>query len=238
MRVSRYSYTLIFILVLAILSVEAQVPKKRFVKKDFESEKFSKFETDKKIPKEIRLQILTALSFYPELSATNVHFRFRKRKSPLTSRPRFFSVFKKPKNRSYVITLSTRTNKKFTPILFNNLPYNSQIGVIGHELAHITEYKTMNTGKLLGLIFNMLNPKYVDKFEYNTDFIAINHGLAHQLLDWSSYVRTALEIKYWRGVSDNDAKEQRPIERQRYMNPETIKSHILSNNIYMQKVPM
>jgi len=222
-----------FILFLVYISgASAQVPIKQFEEQAFDSIQYLKFAINKKIPKNIKSQVLTALAFYPELKETRIVFRFRKRTTPLSSRPQVLSTFKKIKNRRYVITISTRLNIKTAPISFHNLPYNAQIGVLGHELAHITEYQRMNSGQLLGLIFKMLKSKYIDEFEYNTDLIAINHGLGYQLYDWSTYVRKALDIPEWRGASDSDFSDRKISQKQRYMNPQTIECYILSDFIY------
>lgn len=235
MKASSCLYSFVLAILVSVWSGRAQIPKKQFIRKDFDSVEFSKFETNKRIPNKIRAQVLTALSYYPELSDANVDFRFRKRRTPLTSRPRFLSMFKKAKNRDYVITISTKSNATLSPILFYNLPYNAQIGVLGHELGHISEYHGMKMGQLIGLIFKLLDSKYIDQFEYNTDSIAINHGLGYQLYDWSTYVRAALGVREWRGASDDYSPDRKGISKQRYMNPKTIDSFILSNDIYTNK---
>lgn len=228
-------YAFVLAILVSVWSGKAQVPKKQFIKKKFDSILYSKFETNKRIPFEIRAQVLTALSFYPELKDAKITFRFRKRRTPLSSRPRLLGIFKKAKNRNYVITISTKSNASLVLILFNNVPYNAQIGVLGHELGHISEYQEMKMWQLGGLIFKMFNSKHIDKFEYNTDLISIKHGLGYQLFDWSTYVRAALGIPEWRGASDDYSSDGNVEPKQRYMNPETIKSYILSNDIYLDK---
>lgn len=225
-------YAMVFSFFLFLGIGSAQTPIKQFNEQDFDSAQFSNLANNKNIPGQIRPQVLTALSFYPELEDVKIMFRFRKRITPLSSRPQVISTFKKIKNRTYVITISNKSNKRLSPILFKNLSYNAQIGVLGHELGHIVEYNKMNTGQLLGLILKLLNSKYTDQFEFNTDLTSINHGLGHQLYDWSSYVRTALDINEWRGASDSNYSNQKILDNQRYMNPKTILSYIHGNPIY------
>lgn len=232
MNTTNCYYAFVLAILVSVWTGESQVPKKQFIKKEFDSIQYSKFETNKRIPSEIRAQVLTALSYYPELKDTKITFRFRKRTTPLSSRPRLLSIFKKAKNRNYVITISTKSNATLAPILFYNLPYNAQIGVLGHELGHISEYQEMKMWQLGGLIFKMLNSKYIDQFEYNTDLISINHGLGYQLYDWSTYVRAALGISEWRGASDDYSSDGNVITKQRYMNPLTIQSFMDSNDLY------
>lgn len=227
----KYSFTIYFFIFLSISEAFAQIPVSHFNKEDFHSTFYSSFENNKEIPNEIKVQTLIALSFYPELNDVKIIFRFRKRTTPLTSRPRLLSTFKRKINRTYVITISTKTNENLTPILFLNLPFNAQIGVLGHELGHIVEYKNKSTFQLIGIPFNMLNTKYTNRLEFNTDLICINHGLGYQLYDWSSYVRGVLRIPEWQGASI-DYSNKETLDKQRYMNPETIKKYMVLNFIY------
>lgn len=117
-----------------------------------------------------------------------------------------------------MITISTKTQKTYEPILFHNLPYNAQIGVLAHELGHIVTYKEKTSFQVIGIAFKLLNTKFVDRFEYETDSIAIQHGMGYQLFGWSVFVRKALKIEEWNGISNKGTE--------RYMNPETIKHHM------------
>lgn len=225
----------LILFLLSISNAKAQVPIRNFEGKVFDADQYAEFAANKKIPEAIKSQTLRALSFYPELKNVHIIFRFRKRRTPLSSRPQVLSTFKKRKNRKYVITISTKSNKNLDPILFFNLPYNAQIGVLGHELGHITEYDTMRTGQLLTLIFKLFNSQYTDEFEFNTDLIGIEHGLGYQLYDWSQYVRSALDIPEWRGADDFYSSNDEKVTKQRYMNPKSIEKFMESNSIYHKK---
>ena len=205
--------------------IQSQQPVKEFFPKDFTEQKFEAYGKKKRIPESIRPQVLTALSYYPELKNTRITFRFRKRTTPLASRPRFFSAFLPKGIRSYVITISTESNSKLSPILFKNLPYNAQIGVIGHEIAHTVYYKKRTSFQLIGIASKLGNTKFVDNFEYETDKRTIQHGLGYQLLAWSEFVRSALQIKEWTGFNE-DEKSFDNSNGERYMNPKSIKDYI------------
>lgn len=208
------------------ISSTAQTPVKQFITSEYDNDLYLTYNNKKKFPDVIKKQVLIALSFYPELENRHIAFRFRKRTTPLSSRPRLFSLFKKKKNRRYVITISTKTISRLDPILFANLPYNAQIGVLGHEIGHVFEYNQKTNLQIMGLAFKLLNSNYVNGFEFNTDRIVIEHGLGHQLYDWSSYVLKALNIEEWKGASNTSSTDQR------YMNPETIKKEIKNYSIY------
>lgn len=225
-------YGMTFLLLLTDLMVAAQVPRTQFNELAYNPHQYSQYWNHKKIPEEIIPQVLIALSFYPELGDTKIVLRYRKRKTPLASRPRVWSTFRKRKNRTYVITLSTKSNTILTPILFSNLSYNAQIGVLGHELGHITGYKNKDTWQLLGLYIRLLNAKNVNDFEFNTDRTCIEHGLGYQLSNWSQYVRQTLDIPEWRGASVANYGKKTSTQELRYMNPETIAEIISKNSIY------
>jgi predicted SprT family Zn-dependent metalloprotease len=219
----------IFAILLIILSQQAvsQVIRKEFSSNDtinFEVLK-TEFGQNKTIPKEFEKQILVALSFYSELRNTKIVFKVKKSIVPLASRPTFWSVFKRRKNRTYKIMISSKTIGFLTPILLKNLSYNAQIGVLGHEIAHIAEYIHKNSWQIIGMGFGQLSGKYIDKFEYATDMRCIEHGLGYQLLAWSMQVREKLQLKEWKNVSAKSSSE-------RYMNPDTIEKYIKESKKY------
>ena len=97
------------------------------------------------------------------------------------------------------------------------------IGVLGHELSHVSDFQKKRFFGFLNLAFKHSSKKFQDTFEFNTDKICINHGTGNYLLVWSKFVREALHIKNWRGA-DNINEADAGIER--YMNPATIREYI------------
>lgn len=214
--------------------VMAQVPTKEFKENTLDSTMYAKYLVNKDIPSEITEQVATALSYYPELKDVKVKFRFRKSNTPFSSKPTFFSMFKKKQNRSYVVTISTEAEAINKPILFLNLPYNAQIGVMGRELGQITTYTTKNTSQLLGNIFKMLNTNYAEEVKFNKDLICIDHGLGYQLFDWSSYVQGALDLPERRGSTDLFFTHVEPSDYEPSMNPQIIENYIEATEIYKE----
>ena len=185
---------------------------------------------NKTIPIEYSDAIHIALQYYPELNKSNIRFRLKKTISPLAARPIFWAIFRKANKRKYIITISSSTNLKLTPILLKNLSFNSQIGVIGHELAHISFYNSKKGIYFIGLALKHLSKKTIDKFEFNTDKNCIEHSLGFQLLSWSNEVREKLHLYQWGGANSPKGK------RERYMNPETIINYLKSSPLYIYKV--
>jgi hypothetical protein len=162
-------------------------------------------------------QISGALLFYPELKGIKIKFKVKKAIVPLSARPRVWATFQKPKNRKYIIVISSASIKKLEPILLKNLSFNAQVGVLGHEISHIADFNQRKGLYFVKLLFMQLSKKAMDIFENNTDRRTIDHGMGYQLLAWSTEVRHNLKIKDWGGANKSGIQE-----RERYMSPETI----------------
>ena len=230
----RQAIKFFFLIVFSIFSLLlfGQVPKKYFDPDRLTSEYYNQLRTrfgkHKKIPLEIEKPVLIALSYYPELENTPIIFRIRKRHTPLQTRSSWVGTFKRQEFRDYVVTISDRTEQMLTPILFKNVPFNLQIGVIGHELAHVADFSTYSPLKLIWHGIKNISPKYLDRFEFKTDSICIAHGLGYQLLAWSKNLRTQMHSTNWRGPD----YVQRVQTVERYMNPATIQHRINITPLY------
>ena len=185
----------------------------------------------KKIPAQYRAQILTALSFFPELRDVQIDFVMRKSMIPLSSRPRFTSLLRSAKTRRYMITISTKTVARFDPILLAKLNYNAQVGVLGHEISHIANYIHTSFWGISRIGWNLIfSERATDRFEAGTDETCIRHGLGFQLLDWSIATRKALGSEEWFGAKDHSNKAQPA--RERYLKPSTIRAKMAKLKIY------
>ncbi len=211
---------------LAPYQANAQQPVKQFHPEHFDPVYYNQFGSDKIIPKEISNQVLLALSFFPELKYAKIKFSLCERHSPLSSRPTFISCFKRKRNRKFVISISTKTSEKLSPILFENLPYNAQVGVLGHELSHVSDFASRGFFGLIRIGVGHVSKKFMDNFENKTDMICIRHGLGYQLMEWSKYVRTALQIQEWYGADNPESFQKRSFKRERYMSPPSIQHQI------------
>jgi hypothetical protein len=209
-----------------------QIPEKEFHEHSLNETEFrllkEKLSVNKIIPAEYEKPILIALSYFPELLNTAITFRVKKTRTPLSSRPAWTALLQSKRNRKYIITISDSTIAHLSPILFKQLDFNSQVGVIGHELSHIADFASKGFWGLTRIGFGNLSQRYLDRFEYRTDSICIAHGLGYQLLSWSIFVRKALMHENWTGADNIHSMMQ----RERYMNPETIRKRISANPLY------
>lgn len=182
---------------------------------------------NKKIPPQYDTVIRLALRYFPELKQSRIIFKARKTRTPLAAAPTFVSVFRRPSKRTYVVTISTQSIDFLNKIILDSLNFNAQIGVLGHEISHISEFNGWRTGQCIGLVFRYLSQKAIDKFEYNTDKRCIEHGLGHQLLAWSENVRKNLNV-----TAFNRAKSDGMRTRERYMHPPTIQKFMTTLPMY------
>lgn len=230
------SFLIVVFLILSVSNItQAQEIVKNFSGNTFGIKELKKLKLyygiNKSIPGVYEIQILITLSYFPELKNTSIEFRLKKTNTPLSSKPTLVRLLQSAKKRKYVITISEETNPGLEPILFEKLNFNAQVGVLGHELSHVSDFVTKGFSKMMHLLLiEIFSKKKVDKFESRTDHICIDHGLGFQLLDWSKSVRENLKIDYWRGANNLKYKTR----DERYLNPETIIEIIKQNQLYHQ----
>lgn len=143
----------------------------------------------KRIPPEFELQTLLAISHYPDLYRARIKFIYRKKvQLPIAARPAMNLLdifFRFRKGRQYKIVM--RVN---TPYMMNRT-FDEQVGVIGHELAHIQYYRHKSNISLFGVGFRYLSSsRYRWRFELATDKRAIDFGFGNQLLRFPIYMYT------------------------------------------------
>jgi hypothetical protein len=198
-----------------------------FLSKAADIDSLQKFAVNKEIPDQYQKSILTALSHFPELKDVHIIFIIKKQYTPLTTKPDLASVFKRKNYRTYIIAISNQTIDTLKRLLFQNLTFEEQVGVIGHELSHVVDFNSKNLPQTISVGIGHLSKKYIDKMEFNTDRICIMHGLGQYLLAYSEHVRETMHVHNWRGV-DYVNKGNGNGQYERYMNPETIEKYMSS----------
>ena len=170
----------------------------------------AQFTNNKFFYEKYELQTLIALSFYPELKNTKISFKRRELKTTMAARPKGIEVFIGKGKRHYIIYINDFPSAKVSP---DSVSFNAQVGIIGHELAHIAEYAQISSLKILYVGLSYFNKKFKAKFERATDLRTINHGLLWQCYDFALYVHN----------SENTPAEYITYKKQFYMSPEEIK---------------
>ncbi len=181
------------------------------------------FGKNKKYAPEYEKLVLPALSFFPQLKDYRITFKVRKQGPPLSTRPTFGSLIRHARKREYMVFISADTSTEWKAIQLNRVPIMAQLGIIGHELSHIIEFKEKNTFGLIGLGINHVSTRYMNKFEFQADSICISQGMGDYLLAWAINARRAF------GAPDPEqhgVKGEMYNYGERYMSPATIRRYM------------
>lgn len=144
------------------------------------------FGVRKEIPKEYELATLVALSHYPDLKNTRIKFVLKENvKLPIATRPAELSFLRLRKGRLYRVIINPNS-KGFVL----NKSFNQQVGIIGHELAHIQHYvHTSFIGVAWQGLRYITSQNYWWRYETDTDRRTVKYGLGWQLYDFQLYLK-------------------------------------------------
>jgi hypothetical protein len=177
------------------------------------------FGYNKKIPAESDLPILLALSYYPELDSSCIVFKKSKIKTTLNTRPAIYSILFLPREkRKYVIRINS--NVKDSIITLNEVPFNAEIGLFGHELNHIIDYRSKGFFGIIYRLISYTSNESKEKFEKEIDKGTIYRGLGWQLYDWSYFVLNSSDAK----------KKYKEFKKMIYLEPDEIHEIIMKSS--------
>jgi hypothetical protein len=172
---------------------------------------------NKKLPDAYKLQCLIALSYFPELHDTKIKFRYSHIHTSMRCRPRFTSIFSG--NRVYKICINNKKNTH--AVLLSDAPFNAQIGVIGHELAHVKDFKNKGSLKIFNTGIYYFGRNNKKKYEQEIDLLTIHQGLGWQLYDWADYSMN---------LSTKASPRYKQFKRNTYLSPTQIEAEIKKIN--------
>jgi len=130
---------------------------------------------------------LAALQSYPELRETRIQFiSVEKNKTAHQAIPKLSTLFLPKSLRVYQIKMTYHLEGAVDSTSYRNLTYDSQIGVLGHELAHILDFVDESSIQLIRKGLDYLNDEqYRVEYERATNCIAINRGLKDKIMIWT-----------------------------------------------------
>lgn len=150
----------------------------------------------KSVPAKYSMVIKTALSHFPELREDSIIFELTDYGAPLESTFVIKTLVIPGRKRIYRIQIREFGNSTYEPVLLKNLPQNSQVAIIAHELSHTLYYKQLHAGEIAGWGLQYLaNPAYAQRHERFADKMTIWKGLGKELLEYANYVRSVPEFK-------------------------------------------
>lgn len=204
---------------------ELTIPKKTFHAEDcmhYQEDLLEAYQRNKDFLDQALLPSLIALAYYPELKDTKIRFVYLDTKTTLAARPRFWSLFRGRDKRSYNIFID-KDVKQREGVLFEDFPFNAQLGGIGHEYAHIIDYSKRSGLDILWLGIKYLFSKRAKaKLEHKVDKIAIERGLGWQAIAWEEHVLQNSEA----------SKKYKTYKKSVYLSAEEIKEHMQNCSVY------
>lgn len=136
-------------------------------------------------------EIHKAVSFFPELNKTALHFHLTGKMHSITmkAQPSFISLFKRRSKRTYHIYISKTFKNASKKMTISDLPSDVLIGWIGHELGHIMDYEQMTNWQLMKFGFNYLVfDEHYNESEHTADFYAVRYGMEEFLIKKRKYI--------------------------------------------------
>lgn len=130
---------------------------------------------------------------YKDLEGCSITVKEKNIKTSAACRPAFTSVFKSSEKRNYLIIVNTKKTHKNIPLI-SEMPDKAAVGLFAHELAHIVDYSSSGTGKIIGRGIDMLNKKTRSEFESEIDSIAIWRGMGREIIAFKKYIRSNEDI--------------------------------------------
>ena len=149
---------------------------------------FAEFGNNKELPEGYELQALLALSYYPELKDVKIKFVQNDVDIAISSRPYWASLLNHAKHRTYLVIIDTERDGPRPSLILKNQTFNTQVGILGHELAHTLYYLDRSFFGIVGDGFCQLSSCRID-FERETDERLIRYGLGWQRFDHSMLLR-------------------------------------------------
>ena len=161
------------------------------------------FGKNKIIPKELELECLAALSYYPELLNEYVAFRWDNSISSTMKMVPTYTSFLFHKKLKYVVYINK--SAATTNLNINELSFNAKVGWLGHELGHVLQCVEKSRLGVLWMGICHISNKFIAKFERETDIITIQHNLGYALYEGMHYTLNNKKVNaaYLAGLKKN-----------------------------------
>jgi hypothetical protein len=169
----------------------------------------------------LEMAFRTALEYYPELSDVKIRIKYGRIKTSMAAIPRPLSFFfHKRSHRVYTLIINKK-EKKDAARLVHTAPFDAQVGLLGHELAHILDYTQKSNCQMVGFAIKYLNKEKRRQTEWKTDSLTVAHGLGWQLYRFSDFVMNQADI----------SPKYRKYKTKYYMSPEALYEMVVMREV-------
>jgi hypothetical protein len=175
-----FKYLLLVLMMLSAANMNGQV-----------SSELLQFGNNKTIPTAIERNVLTALSFFPELNNCKINFRFKKniKSSVMQAQPQFASLLRARRRRRYNINISEQFKLIHTRMPILQIPDTVMIGWIGHELGHILDYESKTNGGMVAFGYRYyFHEAFVRRAEMMADSLAVERGMGDYIVATKRFI--------------------------------------------------
>ncbi len=158
------------------------------------------------LEEKIEQALIEALKYYPEISRNNIIISYNSLKNTsMAMRPMLYSLFLPKTKWRFVLFINSRPNETGR-LNFLTVSPEVILGILGHELAHIIQYRSKSRIGIiiLGLQY-VLSIKYRSIFEREADYIAIARGVQKELFESRQEqlrTDTGLSSEYLKQIKD------------------------------------
>lgn len=149
------------------------------------------FGQHKQIPERIAANVLTALSFFPELRNTPIDFILKQhiRGAVMQAQPVFRTLLRNRSRRRYRINISETFQLVNARQAITDIPNEVMIGWIGHELGHILDYEGRTNGGLVQFGYRyVFDPAFVQEAERIADTLAVARGMGRHIIATKRFI--------------------------------------------------
>lgn len=145
----------------------------------------------------LRKQFNYVLKFYPKMLVKHIVIDYNQSSTVVKTRPTFSSIFSPPSQRVYKISFSKNTKSTMDSVILKNLSFNSQLGLIAHQVSVIEDYSTSGIFYMLGWYFKLHSAKEKKTHYLETEEKTLEVGLGYQLLSLNKETESKLRIEHW-----------------------------------------
>lgn len=166
----------------------------------------------------LKLAFFVALRHYPELQKVKMKMCLQRISATMQAQPRWDFIFRRKEKRAYILLVNNTLG--VTGMNYKELTFNSLVGWIGHELAHVKDYTKKSNGQLFGFILSYIfSQDEIKKTENEADKETIRHGLGKPLLEGTRYLFSHKRLN----------KKYREKKLKFYLSPQQITEEIEKN---------
>lgn len=145
-----------------------------------------------------------------DIHDVNIKVKEKSIGTTMAIRPSFFSLFKKPENRTYILCINS--DEAFDGVLLEEVPPEARVGLMAHELMHVRDYNSRGFPGLIKRGWQYLSGRGKYRFEHEIDQMVIDEGFGFFLYYWNAYVID----------KSNASDDYREFKKRIYMRPWSI----------------